>query len=297
MSDQFVLPTALLSLPVALIRLGLRLRSIDLCINFDQYYALSELFARTTKFSIGFKHDERRCYTSVAVRYDEEKNEKLLFHSLAVAAAKSSGLKLGNISFSINEFLNGFSPSLQLQLWVGQAKALKKPTVILYPGSSPNAAFRRWGTDKYQALARRLTQNGYLVIIAGGPDEQGMVAEFHDIDRLCFNMIGQWSLRDWFWIFKTWPDLIFCGTDAGLYHLADLSGLLVIGLFGPNSQKKWGSLNPNSRDLDLTVPCSPCIHNGLGIVPQSCKVIHRECLTGISVSDVFERINSKPSYP
>ena len=162
---------------------------------------------------------------------------------------------------------------------------------MLYPGSSQNAKYRRWNWNNYLELATSLTQRDIQVIFAGGADEYEFRKQLTDTETHIHNWIGMWSLIEWFWIFHT-QKLIFCGTDAGLYHLADLAGARTIGIFGPNISTKWGSINPHSRIVESSVACRPCIQQHLGKVPQECPIGTVECLTNISVESVLNQIEN-----
>ena len=51
------------------------------------------------------------------------------------------------------------------------------PRIILHPGTSAFAAFKRWPTAKFAGLARGLLDAGHRVAVSFGPGEEGLAAE------------------------------------------------------------------------------------------------------------------------
>lgn len=49
--------------------------------------------------------------------------------------------------------------------------------------------------------------------------------------------------------------------DSGIFHLASALGVPVIGLYGPNTYARSGSINPNAHCIELEYPCRPCNQN------------------------------------
>src|SRR5690606_13767567 len=53
---------------------------------------------------------------------------------------------------------------------------LPRPRVLLHPGTSAFAAFKRWPSDRFAELAQRLCARGIGVIVGYGPGELELAA-------------------------------------------------------------------------------------------------------------------------
>lgn len=277
--------------PIALISMVLELRAqnYDLVIDFDQYYLSSEWIAGSTGKSIGFLTPLKGQSHKLTKVYDEKLNEKLNFLELTTLSSPYTPRDLAKYIEEVHLTLSAV-PSEKLQ---GLLKSLapQKKNLVIYPGSSPNALFRRWPISRFLALAGLLAGK-FNVIFAGGPAEQSFSDQIAGSGIACFNWIGVLTLQDWGYFFANHTRL-FVGNDAGLTHLADAVGCSCSIIFGPNLGSKWGSLRADSDNIELGLGCSPCIDLARGIVPSECWRGDIACLGGISVEMVLDVIEAK----
>jgi len=166
-----------------------------------------------------------------------------------------------------------------------------KPILVLYPGSSGNASFRRWRLENYFKVIREF-QSRCKIIVAGGLDEMELKSQISLDGVELHEWFGRWSLIEWAWIFKNCADL-FVGTDAGLLHVADMMELRTLSICGPNLYNKWGSLKEESEGLKIDLDCRPCIKPFLGEVPKKCHRGDFACLERISIEEVIETIGTQ----
>jgi len=264
------------------------LRNYDLIIDYDQSYRISELMALLGRGSAGFSTHRKGRRFSVRVEYGAATNEKVNFFSLSEGTCKHYQKTIAPLDPILPELLDGFCASTELLEYTRDNIRLDAPTVIIYPGSSSNAKFRRWPITDYLSLAEELTRHDVKIIFAGGPDEIPIKTHLATYD--CFvDWIDKWTLLEWGWLFNN-SNALFVGSDGGLFHLADLLGTPSISIFGPSSETKWGSLNPLSASVATPLSCRPCIKGYLSEVPQECWKGSRECLTSISHLDIVRRI-------
>src|SRR5206468_4216743 len=131
----------------------------------------------------------------------------------------------------------------------------------------------------YAILARRLAEQGFTLVVVGGPDEKPLAAE------IAASAGGK--VRD-----LTGPDLrnailalaaakAAVSNDSGLLHVAGALGTPAIGIFGPTSPWHWAPLNPIAAAVETTddLPCRPC-HKPV------CRLGHHRCMRGISIDQV-----------
>ena len=259
----------------------------DVCIDFDQSYHFSETISNFANFNIGFKSQIKGSSFNLSLPYHSELNEKLLFLELTkilLDEFQSDGIAF---DYTVYEILNSFCPSSRLLNFASELSKYATPVLIIYPGSSQNAIYRRWPISKYIELANSFDSQ-VKVIFSGGVDEIPFKSSLLESGLANSDHINNWSLLEWAWIFKNVANL-FVGNDAGLLHLAESQNLPVIGIFGPNIYSKWGSLNPLSICVDKVLDCRPCIQGSLGLIPTSCSRGDVACLD-ISVSKVRSHV-------
>jgi len=84
---------------------------------------------------------------------------------------------------------------------------------------------------------------------------------------------------------------LFIGVDTGITYMADALSIPLINIAGPSDMKDQRPTGKNAvimqkKDID----CVPCSHAFK--TPYECRYGHRECITGISVNEVFEKVLS-----
>ena len=107
--------------------------------------------------------------------------------------------------------------------------SLKKPYVLLVPGSAPQHPQKRWPALRYGALARKLQQEGFEVAVLGTDAEREVVQRIVTACPGVRDLSGKTSLYD---IATLGRGAAACvGNDTGPTHLIALSGCPVVVLF------------------------------------------------------------------
>ncbi len=107
--------------------------------------------------------------------------------------------------------------------------------VALVPAGASNMmrkqTLRRWPAESYAALARRLLERGWEVILLGGPEDQWVHPHFNGL--AITDKIGQLTLPQ---VIAACDDCdAVVSHDTGPLHLAGLSRAAVVALFGPTN--------------------------------------------------------------
>lgn len=286
----YVMPTSLGSLCVFILKNIKIFRNYDLIIDFDQYYKFSELISCLGKSNAGFRTKLKGSTFGIGVTYLPAYNEKLMFNKLVTEVLLILEKKYDEYDIYLPELLEKFYPNDSINK-IEKYVRNGKPTVVLYPGSSNNASFRRWPLENYIYLIEKLNKN-FNFIIAGGKDEISLKRKISSLGYAEFDYIDQFTIFEWLWIFKNLASL-FVGNDAGLLHLAESQKLPIIGIYGPNISAKWGSINLKSTSFEVNLECRPCIKNSEGIIPQSCARQDVLCLDLIKPDLICKAIISK----
>jgi heptosyltransferase-2 len=163
-----------------------------------------------------------------------------------------------------------------------------KKIVALAPGSAWET--KKWGNEKFFELAKALTDHGIGVIVIGGEEERVLAMNIRDAnaENMVLDLAGRAS-------FAVSMAAIQCATllvanDSAPVHAAVAVGTRVLAIFGPTTPA-FGFVPPAPKAEVIELPtlwCRPCTPHG----SKECPVYTHECMEGISVSDVLERVRS-----
>jgi ADP-heptose:LPS heptosyltransferase len=111
-------------------------------------------------------------------------------------------------------------------------------TVVIHPGAAYGC--RRWPSDRFAAVARRLAQAGHRVMVTGSAAERGLAAAVGRAAGLPEEAVlaGRTTVLELAATVAA-ARLLICG-DTGVAHLATAYGTPSVLLFGPVSPRQWG---------------------------------------------------------
>ncbi|MHB1685931.1 MAG: glycosyltransferase family 9 protein [Ignavibacteriaceae bacterium] len=177
-------------------------------------------------------------------------------------------------------------PDSEIAELVEKFKTLK---IILTPGGAQNlingGIQRRWSIEHYYLLAKSLITkfDNCSIILAGSKDDELACSIFKDLPVI--SLIGKTTLLSLINLYKRCDLLIT--HDTGLLHIAKLTDIHTIALFGPvNPVERTGKDEKiDSIWIGNELPCSPC-YNGKSFA--DCK--NNICMKNISVEMVLNKI-------
>ncbi|CAN5916156.1 N/A [soil metagenome] len=151
------------------------------------------------------------------------------------------------------------------------------PLLAVHLGAG--TAAKRWPKPHWDDLLGRFLQDGWRVVIVGGPD---------DADR-AEGISSHENLRDWtgrLAVTETTALLeradLFIGADSGPAHLAACAGVPSVILFsGTNRARQWRPWSRRSLVLKHRVACRPCHH-------KTCPLANHPCMTGLDPDRVYQ---------
>ena len=267
-------------------------RSVELCkvlrqrydvvIDTEQWHRLSSVVARLIRSSqkIGFATNERRRMFTEAVDYSQDDYELESFMHLLEPLA---GVSRRDVVLPFLHIPSTIKSSTDL------LPHLTAPYVVLFPGASIDE--RKWGSDRFAELARRLLSAGFKVIVVGGSEDVGPAVEIGSMTPGVINLVGATSLLETASVLSGAALLI--STDSGVLHIGVGLGIPTVSLFGPGIARKWAPRGPEHRVVNLELPCSPCTR--FGTTPP-CPIGAR-CIQDISVDRVFrEAMDLLPAF-
>lgn len=148
-----------------------------------------------------------------------------------------------------------------------------KERVVLAPAGAKNMmrddALRRWPAENYVALASMLVDRGVEVVLAGGPGDTWIVPLFAGL--AITNLIGKLTLPEMLSLLD--DSDVMVTHDTGPLHLAGLTGVGIVSIFGPtdprgrlpqraNTVALWGGEGFACRPCYDGRDYAPCLHNG-----------------------------------
>jgi lipopolysaccharide heptosyltransferase II len=250
--------------------------SYDVVIDTEQWHRLSAVVARLIRpaISIGYATNEREKLFTHPVSYSHDDYEAVSFLKLLTPLGIEVATEIMTPFFIVPETSRCNSGTL-LESLQG------RPFVTIFPGAS--IPERRWGTERFAAVAQRLSAEGIAVVVVGGQGEQT------DGDRIVagscgLNLAGKTSLTETAAIVEK-SSVLLTG-DSGVLHMAVGLGTPTVSLFGPGISKKWAPKGAGHVVINKDLPCSPCTR--FGYTPK-CP-INAKCLADVTVDEVFDAV-------
>lgn len=160
--------------------------------------------------------------------------------------------------------------------------------VLINPNASEMLPQRRWATERYIDLIRRILAAApdVLVLITGAPAERAEAAvQCQAADSLrCVNFAGAVQLAELPLLYSI--SRLMVTNDSGPGHFSAVTPLPVFILFGPETPKLYGSLG-NATPIFAGLACSPCVS---AANHRKTPCTDNKCLQAISVDEVFAAI-------
>ncbi len=167
----------------------------------------------------------------------------------------------------------------------------KKKIVILNPNASDLLPLRKWESEKFIALGKKIISENEnaCVIISGAPSEQ------KDAETICtkigtsraVSFAGKTTLRELLTLY-TLADMLITN-DSGPGHFSTLTSIKTVILFGPETPKLFGPISPNALVIWKELACSPCV-NVFNHRFSSCN--NNVCMQSITVEEVYSALKN-----
>jgi len=188
-----------------------------------------------------------------------------------------SGPTAGRRSFS------SARPRERVARWLAERGLATEPLAALAPGAAH--ATKRWPMAHWQALAGRLRELGYRLVVLGGPEDRGAAQQ---LGPLVESAAGEFTLQETGACLARAKVLI--SGDTGVMHMATGVGTPVVALFGP-TVRAFGFFPYHARATVLAqdLSCRPCSTMGTA----RCPLGHHRCLVDLlpgQVAAAVERL-------
>ena len=175
-------------------------------------------------------------------------------------------------------------------------KNVRRPIVLLNPNASDLLPLRRWPTERFIELGRRIIADypNVTLAITGAPDEQAAARQIAaKIGPNVLTMAGETTLRQLI-VLYTMADVLVTN-DSGPGHFSSMTDITSIVLFGPETPAVFGPLGPQTRIVRSDLACSPCV-NAFNHRFSPCN--NNVCMQMIEVEEVYrlvrDRLETRP---
>lgn len=155
------------------------------------------------------------------------------------------------------------------------------PIVTVVTGTLMDA--KRWPFERWVELGRRLHEHhGLTPVVVGGPADRDEGARLVAAWGAGANAAG--DLEPLASAALLADARLHIGTDTGTTHLAGAVGTPVVALFSHRAPiEQWTPMGHGHQVVDHPVPCAGC-------QAVTCPVAGHPCMTGISVDQVWARV-------
>ncbi|MBC8500878.1 MAG: glycosyltransferase family 9 protein [Nanoarchaeota archaeon] len=162
--------------------------------------------------------------------------------------------------------------------------------VGICPGAAESVRERMWPKERFVTLADKIVKKyGAKIVFIGSPKESKLIEQIKNkMTEPSINVAGKLTLEQTFSLIEKCK--IFISNDTGPMHIAAAQGCKVIGLFGPNTPKRWAPFGKGNISLYHKTECSPCIVNEKGIMPKCFNREFQKCMKLITVEEVEKHL-------
>ena len=251
-------------------------RKFDLIIDFQGLIKSAFLSYSLKGCSYGFNKQNlkepfaKHFYNKCSDYFDE--NKHVIFKNMDLALFASGSL---NLNFEIYYPLKQLQPTENLNNFIHENNLDKNKFIIVNIGGGWNTKVLE--PDQFIFIINKLKTKFKTVILWGNINEK-RVAE--KISGLTNTIMTYFMKFDELILFIKYATIIITGDTLAL-HIADMVKTPSVGIFGPTSPQRNGSLLEESVNVFKKLPCSFCYK-------KKCDRI--ECLRQIDINKIIKAV-------
>lgn len=164
----------------------------------------------------------------------------------------------------------------------------ESPLVILNCNLIDLLPLRRWPVESFRELGRRLLADHpeATIVLTGLSAERELSRRLaNEISPVqAFSVAGETAtLRQLCALFAR-ADLLV-SSDCGPAHMAALTDIPIVSIFGPETPQLYAPLSPHNHSLWAGLACSPCL-NAFNNRKSACR--NNVCMPQVTVEQVYE---------
>ncbi|HEX8010838.1 MAG TPA: lipopolysaccharide heptosyltransferase II, partial [Casimicrobiaceae bacterium] len=221
---------------------------------------------------IGYVGEMRGVLLTEARRLDRKALPRLVDRFVALAVPKGRLIPTPPAPVLVADVANAGAAMRALTL------STQRPVVVVCPGAEYGPA-KRWPTEHFIALARRLLEAGCAVWLLGSPNDQPAGAPIAAAVPGVRDLTGRTDLGSAIDLISLASVVV--SNDSGLMHAAAAVGRPLIALFGSSSPDYTPPLSPLAHVARIDIACSPCFQ-------RECPLGHFKCMRDLTPERVYE---------
>ena len=171
--------------------------------------------------------------------------------------------------------------------------AIRNPQSAIKIGIAVTSGNRlkEWGAEKTASLVDRLiTELNVCIVLIGSEtdrDVSDIILKTTEKRDMIIDAVGKFTIGEL-------PALIqrlslFIAVDTGIIYMADALNIPLVDIAGPADMEDQRPAAKKVVIIQKKLSCVPCSHAFKA--PYSCRYWHRECITSITVEEVFEGVS------
>lgn len=228
---------------------------------------------------IGYVGEARGLVLTDARRLDAKRLPRLVDRFVALAAVPGERAPAASSPVLVPNMANASETIRALGL------ATHRPVAILCPGAEFGPA-KRWPTEHFITLARRLIEAGYAVWLIGSAKDRDATAAIAEAVPEVRDVMGRTDLGTAIDLLAT--ARVVVSNDSGLMHAAAAVGRPLVALFGSSSTLFTPPLSPLAQIAKIDIVCSPCFQ-------RECPLGHFKCMRELSPDLVYHLARAQHS--
>jgi ADP-heptose:LPS heptosyltransferase len=154
--------------------------------------------------------------------------------------------------------------------------------IIMNFGFADKIDIRRWPAEYYLELMQKILGEYNTFIILVGISSTNM--KFPNYER-CINLIGKTTVKELINLFNISHALV--SHDCGIIHIASLTNIYIIAIFGPETPLLYAPLAENKKIFHKGLTCSPCLS---AYNHRNSICTDNRCMQAITVDEVYNEI-------
>lgn len=167
--------------------------------------------------------------------------------------------------------------------------------ILLNPNASDLLPLRKWDSENYIVLAKRLLEkDGALGVIFTGSEmeaEEAMAMAQAVGSERAVSVAGKTTLRELLALYYLADVLVT--NDSGPAHFSALTPIRAVVLYGPETPELFGPISGRATVLGGKTLCSPCV-SALNHRQTKCR--DNLCMRLISVEEVVEAVRYQQEF-
>jgi len=161
---------------------------------------------------------------------------------------------------------------------------LSTKIILMNIGFHDKIPIRRWTLEYYIKLVNLLMKAKDIIVVIVGIGDTGDENPFSKYEN-CIDLLGKTTIRELLSLFNISQAII--SHDSGIIHLASLSNIYIIALYGPETPILYGPLKDNKKVFYKKFMCSPCL-SAYNHRSSICK--DNKCMRAITVDEVYAAV-------